>query len=112
MSVWVLVLVPVFSLRRCRNEGSGNLARSLVLWPLVHQYGSWPCLTGLPRTAINDVGALVQWGELVMSEIIMREVNRRAVLRGAGALGVAQVASPFLIQARGETPVNIGFVDP
>jgi len=47
-----------------------------------------------------------------MPELIVREVNRRAVLRGAGALGAAQVASPFLIQARGETPVKIGFVDP
>src|SRR5215470_4502327 len=62
--------------------------------------------------AIKDFGALAQLGELVMPELIVREVNRRAVLRGAGALAAAQVASPFLIQARGETPVKIGFVDP
>src|SRR6516164_472882 len=67
---------------------------------------------GSRKPAIKDFGALTQLGELVMPEIIVREVNRRAVLRGAGALGAAQVASPFLIQARGETPVKIGFVDP
>src|SRR6516164_5227111 len=67
---------------------------------------------GCRKPAIKDFEALAHLGELVMSEIIVREVNRRAVLRGAAALGAAQVASPFLIQARGETPVKIGFVDP
>jgi branched-chain amino acid transport system substrate-binding protein len=38
--------------------------------------------------------------------------DRRGVLKGAGALGALQVASPFVIAARGETPIRIGMVDP
>src|SRR6478735_2921002 len=47
-----------------------------------------------------------------MPETFLRSIDRRGVLRGAAALGAAQIASPFVIQARGETPVKIGFVDP
>ncbi len=38
--------------------------------------------------------------------------GRRRVLQGAAMLGAAQVASPFIVKALGETPVKIGFVDP
>src|SRR5438270_13023165 len=38
--------------------------------------------------------------------------NRRAVMKGAAALGAVQVASPFIIQARGEGAIRIGMVDP
>ena len=38
--------------------------------------------------------------------------NRRSLVKGAAALGAFQVASPFLIQARGETPIRIGMIDP
>src|SRR5947209_15410332 len=38
--------------------------------------------------------------------------NRRTLIKGAAALGAFQVASPFIIQARGETAVRIGMVDP
>ena len=38
--------------------------------------------------------------------------DRRKVLKGAAALGLTQIASPFVIAARGETPVRIGMVDP
>ncbi|MFI5014854.1 MAG: ABC transporter substrate-binding protein [Hyphomicrobiales bacterium] len=38
--------------------------------------------------------------------------HRRAVLKGAAALGGLQIASPFIIAARAETPIRIGFVDP
>ena len=34
------------------------------------------------------------------------------MLKGAAAAGVLQVASPFIIAARGETPIRIGMVDP
>ena len=44
--------------------------------------------------------------------IAHRPVDRRTVLKGAAAAGVLQVASPFLIAARGETPIRIGMVDP
>ena len=39
-------------------------------------------------------------------------VDRRAVLGAGMAIGALQVASPFIISARGETPVRIGMVDP
>jgi branched-chain amino acid transport system substrate-binding protein len=46
------------------------------------------------------------------SGIFDSPLNRRSVVKGAAALGVIQVASPFIIQARGETPLRIGMVDP
>ncbi len=38
--------------------------------------------------------------------------DRRTLLKGAAALGAFQVTSPFIIPARGETPIRIGMVDP
>src|ERR1700716_141363 len=38
--------------------------------------------------------------------------DRRSLIKGAAALGAFQLASPFIIQARGETPIRIGMVDP
>ena len=40
------------------------------------------------------------------------KLDRRAVLKGAAAASVLPVASPFIIAARGESPVRIGMVDP
>src|SRR5271165_5902793 len=42
----------------------------------------------------------------------IRSSNRRTVLKGAVAAAALQLASPFLIAARGETPIRIGMVDP
>ena len=39
-------------------------------------------------------------------------IDRRAVLKGAAAIATLPVASPFIIEARGETPLRIGMVDP
>jgi branched-chain amino acid transport system substrate-binding protein len=39
-------------------------------------------------------------------------VNRRTLLKAGAAVGAAQIASPFVIAARGETPIKIGMVDP
>jgi len=39
-------------------------------------------------------------------------LGRRTLLKGAAAVGALQVASPFLIKARGETPIKVGMVDP
>ena len=39
-------------------------------------------------------------------------IGRRALIRAGAAIGALQVASPFIIQARGETPIKIGMVDP
>src|SRR6202047_435096 len=44
--------------------------------------------------------------------ILIPKFDRRALLKGAAALGALQVASPFIIQARGETPIRMGMVDP
>ncbi|MGO9356682.1 MAG: ABC transporter substrate-binding protein [Xanthobacteraceae bacterium] len=41
-----------------------------------------------------------------------RTLDRRTIIQGAAAAGILQVASPFIIQARGETPVRIGMIDP
>jgi branched-chain amino acid transport system substrate-binding protein len=38
--------------------------------------------------------------------------GRRRVLQGAAVLGAAQVASPFIVKALGDTPIKVGFVDP
>ena len=38
--------------------------------------------------------------------------DRRTLIQAAGAVGIAQVASPFVNSARGETPIKIGMVDP
>src|SRR6202521_2624434 len=42
----------------------------------------------------------------------IRTFSRRTILKGAGAAAALQLASPFIIKARGETPVRIGMVDP
>src|ERR1700733_16010365 len=39
-------------------------------------------------------------------------VDRRTVLKTSAAIAAVQLTSPFIIQARGETPVRIGMVDP
>src|ERR1044072_6281863 len=44
--------------------------------------------------------------------IVSPKFDRRTLIKGAAALGAFQVASPFIIQARGETPIRIGMVDP
>ena len=46
------------------------------------------------------------------SPIFNPKFNRRTLIKGAAALGAFQVASPFIIQARGDTPIRIGMVDP
>ncbi len=40
------------------------------------------------------------------------KIGRRAVLKGAAAAAVLQLTGPFVIRARGETPVRIGMIDP
>jgi branched-chain amino acid transport system substrate-binding protein len=39
-------------------------------------------------------------------------IGRRNILKAGAAIGALQVASPFIIQARGEQAVKIGMVDP
>src|ERR1700722_19298653 len=46
------------------------------------------------------------------STIAQHLFDRRTVLKGVAAAGALQVSSPFIIAARGETPIRIGMVDP
>ncbi len=46
------------------------------------------------------------------SAMISGGLRRRTLLTGAAAIGALQVASPFIIKARAETPIRIGLVDP
>src|SRR6516162_8517170 len=39
-------------------------------------------------------------------------VDRRTILKSGAAIAAAQITSPFIITARGETPIRIGLVDP
>ena len=39
-------------------------------------------------------------------------IDRRTILKSGAIIAAAQVTSPFIIKARGETPVRIGMVDP
>src|SRR6201981_1033840 len=39
-------------------------------------------------------------------------VDRRTILRSGAAIAAVQFASPYIIKARGETPIRIGMVDP
>jgi branched-chain amino acid transport system substrate-binding protein len=47
-----------------------------------------------------------------MSRISKGAFSRRTLLKGAAAAGAFQVASPFIIQARGEQSIRIGMIDP
>jgi branched-chain amino acid transport system substrate-binding protein len=47
-----------------------------------------------------------------MTKSTFSRFDRRTVLKGAAAVGALQVAAPFIIQARGETPLRIGMIDP
>jgi branched-chain amino acid transport system substrate-binding protein len=39
-------------------------------------------------------------------------VDRRTILKSGAVIAAAQFSSPFIIKARGETPIRIGMVDP
>ena len=39
-------------------------------------------------------------------------IDRRTVLKSGVIIAAAQISSPFIINARGETPIRIGLVDP
>jgi len=46
------------------------------------------------------------------TSIRISSTGRRTVLKGAAAVAATQLAPPFIIRARGETPLRIGIVDP
>src|SRR5476651_1802188 len=39
-------------------------------------------------------------------------LDRRTLIKAAGLAGAAQVTSPFIIKALGDTPIKMGMVDP
>jgi branched-chain amino acid transport system substrate-binding protein len=39
-------------------------------------------------------------------------IDRRTILKSGAVIAAAQITSPFIIRARGETPVRVGMVDP
>ncbi len=39
-------------------------------------------------------------------------LTRRTILRAGAAAAALPIAAPFIVEARGETPVKIGFIDP
>ena len=41
-------------------------------------------------------------------DVMNRPVRRRALLKAGLAISAIQVASPFILTARGETPIKIG----
>jgi branched-chain amino acid transport system substrate-binding protein len=43
---------------------------------------------------------------------LMHRLDRRTLIKAGAAVGAAQIASPFVIAARGESPIKIGMVDP
>jgi len=47
-----------------------------------------------------------------MTRITSQPFSRRTVLKATAAAGALQITAPWIIQARGETPVRIGMVDP
>src|SRR5437879_8455798 len=48
----------------------------------------------------------------MISHNLNPKFDRRTLMKGAAALGAFQVAAPFIIEARGETAIRIGMVDP
>src|SRR6476661_1836096 len=51
--------------------------------------------------------------EVILSQDINRRIiRRRQILQAGAAIGALQFAAPFIIQARGESPIKIGMVDP
>jgi branched-chain amino acid transport system substrate-binding protein len=47
-----------------------------------------------------------------MSLPILARVDRRTILKGASLAAATQIAAPFVIVARGESPIRVGMVDP
>ncbi len=47
-----------------------------------------------------------------MEHLKLPAVGRRTLIKAGAALGVVQLASPFIIKARGEETIKIGMVDP
>src|SRR5258708_4100685 len=49
---------------------------------------------------------------MTSTKAVLRPLSRRTLLRAGAAAGALQIASPFILTARGEVPVKLGLVDP
>jgi branched-chain amino acid transport system substrate-binding protein len=47
-----------------------------------------------------------------MGSVTNTPVGRRRLLQAGATLGVLQIASPYIIKARGDQPIKLGWVDP
>src|SRR6185437_3313144 len=59
----------------------------------------------------HKLAPLIQPGGVMESRIIAG-IGRRSLIKAGVALGALPLAAPSIIQARGETPVKIGMIDP
>jgi branched-chain amino acid transport system substrate-binding protein len=55
---------------------------------------------------------LFVWEDSMAISRGFRPVDRRTLLKSGAAIAAVQFSSPFIITARGETPIRIGLVDP
>src|SRR3984893_15728853 len=55
---------------------------------------------------------IVPWEDSMAISQRRWSIDRRTILKSSAAIAAAQFSSPFIIKARGETPVKIGLVDP
>src|SRR5258708_3546338 len=52
------------------------------------------------------------WEDSMVTSQRSWPLDRRTLLKSTAAIAAVQFSSPFIIKARGETPVRIGMVDP
>jgi branched-chain amino acid transport system substrate-binding protein len=54
----------------------------------------------------------IVWEDSMATSLQPARVDRRTILKTGAAIAAVQFASPYIIKARGETPIRIGMVDP
>src|SRR6201996_4158477 len=54
----------------------------------------------------------IVWEDSMATSLRPARVDRRTILKTGAAVAAVQFSSPYIIKARGETPVRIGMVDP
>jgi branched-chain amino acid transport system substrate-binding protein len=54
----------------------------------------------------------IVWEDSMATSLRPARVDRRTILKTGAAIAAVQFASPYIIKARGETPIRIGMVDP
>src|SRR5580693_6889513 len=67
------------------------------------------CAPGASSRAIINIKSS---GRCRMTLSTFAKLDRRTILKAAGLVAASQVAAPFVITARGESPVRMGMIDP